>query len=64
MTRTEVTANASLYELGGILLQKWKEDWRPVAYTSRSLTLEQRYAEVEKEALGLMWACDISETFS
>ncbi|XP_034075852.1 uncharacterized protein K02A2.6-like [Gymnodraco acuticeps] len=53
---TKVSADGSSYGLGSVLLQKWEEDWRPVAYMSRSLTqTEQRY---EKEALGLTWACE------
>ena len=56
---TKVSADASSYGLGGVLLQKWKEDWRPVAYASQSLTpTEKLYAQVQKEALGLTWACE------
>ena len=33
--------------------------WKPVAYISRAMTeTEQRYAQVEKEALAVTWACE------
>lgn len=55
----KVTADASSYGLGGVLLQNWGDEWRPVAFMTQSLTpTEQRYAQVEKEALGLTWACE------
>ena len=56
---TKVSADASSYGLGGVLLQKDGKDWRPVFYASRSLTeTEQRYAQVEKEALAVTWCCE------
>ena len=57
---TTVSANTSSYVIGGVLLQKQKSsEVRPVAYISRAITpTEQRYAQIEKEALALTWACE------
>ncbi|RXN15795.1 Transposon Ty3-G Gag-Pol poly [Labeo rohita] len=60
----KLSADASSYGLGAVLLQKEEEQWKPVAYASRSLThTEQRYAQVEKEALGLTWGCEMFKDF-
>ena len=57
---TKIRTDASSYGLGAILMQKQRNnEWQPVAYASRALSLtEQRYAQIEKEALGIMWACE------
>ena len=55
---TKVSADASSYDLSGVLLQKQGHDWRPVFYASRSLTeTEQRYTQIEKEALAVTCCC-------
>ena len=56
---TMVSSDASSYGLGGVLMQKVDDSWKPVFYASRAMTsTEQRYAQVEKEALAMTWSCE------
>ena len=59
MAETLLSADASSNGLGAVLLQKFKAEWRPVVFTSRSMSeTETRYAQIEKETLAITWACD------
>ena len=57
---TKISVDASSHGLGAVLLQHQdNRDWKPVAFASRSLTdTESHYAQIEKEALTLVWSCE------
>lgn len=49
----KISTDASKDGLGAVLLQADAEGWKPIAYASRTMQSECRYAQIEKECLGL-----------
>jgi hypothetical protein len=57
--RTQVVADASPVGLGAVLVQFKGSDPRIISYANRSLSsIEQKYAQTEKEALALVWSVE------
>ena len=57
--KIKVSTDASKDGIGGVLLQAEGEHWKPVAYASRTMTeTECRYAQIEKECLGLVFGLE------
>ena len=59
-SETAISADASSFGIGGVLSQKQPNSlWKPISFASRALTTtEQRYAQIEKEALAVTWSCE------
>ena len=59
-----VQAHASLRGLGACLIQKHKGKDQPIAFASKSLTdAETRYANIERELLAIVFACQRFSTY-
>lgn len=63
---THVSADASSFGIGAVLIQKQpeSEDWKPVVFISRQLSeAEKHYAQIGKEALAATWACERLQSY-
>ena len=55
----QLSSDASKGGLGAVIMQLHNNEWKLVAYASRTVTqAETRYAQVEKELLGIVFACE------
>ncbi|KAJ8375480.1 hypothetical protein SKAU_G00060600 [Synaphobranchus kaupii] len=58
-SQTKVIADASPVGLGAVLVQVQQGEEVPICYVSRSLSdCERKYSQTEREALGLVLACE------
>ena len=56
---TKVSVDASKVGLGAVLLQLHRDDWHPVAYTSRAMSKNERnYLQIKKEMLAVVYGSD------
>ena len=55
----KLSSDASKNGLGAVILQLYDGQWKPVAYAARAmLDAETRYAQIEKELLSIVFACE------
>jgi hypothetical protein len=58
--KSRVSTDTSSFGIGAVLEQLQEDDnWKPVYFCSKSLSpMERGYAQIEKEALAITWACE------
>ena len=57
--KIKLITDASPVGLGAVLTQEQNGEDRVICYASRSLSeVEKRYSQTEREALGIVWACE------
>jgi hypothetical protein len=63
--KSRVSADTSSFGIGAVLEQLQEDDnWKPVYFCSKSLSpMERGYAQIEKEALAITWACERLEQY-
>lgn len=45
--------------VAAVILQKYNDDWQPLAYSSKFMTeAKTRYAQIERELIGILLACE------
>ena len=55
----KLSSDSSQNGLGAVILQLHDEEWKPGAYAARAmLEAETRYAQIEKELLSIVFACE------
>ncbi|KAJ3631887.1 hypothetical protein MTP99_012991 [Tenebrio molitor] len=63
--KSRVSTDTSSFGIGAVLEQLQEDDnWKPVYFCSKSLSpMERGYAQIEKEALAITWACERLEQY-
>ena len=55
---TLVSADASSFGMGGVIMQQHDSEWKPVEFCFRTPSeAERKYAQFGKECLAAVWAC-------
>ena len=58
-----VIVDALLRDLGASLIQKHNGEDQPIAFASKSMDMETRYANIERELLAIVFACQHFSTY-